>query len=374
MPAVPVPLAPLPPAMPRCALTAVLLAAIGSLAAIASAEPAPFMMRARVNGRLIEGQPLAWNSHQILLMGRDGALYDFKPSDAQDSKKTAKSFVGYTSAEMQALISAEFGRRFEISHAAHFVVAHPRSRGGDWADRLETLYRGFSHYMSVRGFNVRTPTAPLVAIVFPNRDEYYQHAASAGNPLPPGTLGHYDAQSNRIYLFDIGTDDPSADWSSNAETIIHEATHQTAYNVGVHARFAEQPRWLVEGLAMMFEAPGVWNAASLHTQAERINPYRLNYFRTAAGKRPANWIGQLVASDRPYETAALDAYAAGWALTFYLCETRPQEYSAYLARVAMRKPFTKYTPAERVADFTRIFGGDFEQLAAQVGQFIETLP
>ena len=46
-----------------------------------------------------------------------------------------------------------------------------------------------------------------------------------------------------------------AAWAPS-DTIIHEATHQTAYNVGVHARFADQPRWLVEGLAMMFEAEG----------------------------------------------------------------------------------------------------------------------
>lgn len=360
--------------MLRCALTAALLAWIASLATIAAAEPAPFMMRAQVKGRAIEGQPLAWASNQVLLMGRDGALYDFKPAEASDSKKTAKSFVGYSSAEMQGLISAEFGRRFEISTSSHFVVAHPRSRGGDWAARLETLYRGFTQYMNVRGFNVVAPAVPLVAIVFPNRDDYYQFSAAAGSPLPPGTLGHYDAQSNRIYMFDIGPDDPSAGSASNAETIIHEATHQTAYNVGVHARFAEQPRWLVEGLAMMFEAPGVWNAASIHTQAERVNRYRLDYFRAAASKRPANWIGQLVASDQPYETTALDAYAAGWALTFYLCETRPQEYSAYLARVAARKPFTKYPPAERVADFARFFGADYSQLATQVGKFIDTLP
>ena len=336
------------------------------------AEPAPFMMRARVNDRLIEGQPLAWGANQILLLGRDGALYDLDPAEAKDSAKTARSFAGYTSAEMQAALHTEFGRRFELTTSAHFIVAHAKGRGGDWAARLESLLRGFTHYMSVRGFAISQPAMPLVAIAFPNQEQYYSYAAANGSPLPAGVLGHYDPQSNRIFMFDVAAES-AGDWTTNADTIIHEATHQAAYNLGVHARFAEQPRWLVEGLAMMFEAPGVWNAATLHTQGERINRYRLDSFRSASATRPADWIEQLVASDQPFETTPLDAYAAGWALTFYLCETRPQEYSAYLARVAAREPFSKYTPKERLADFTRVFGGDFEMLAAQLQRFVEAL-
>ena len=46
----------------------------------------------------------------------------------------------------------------------------------------------------------------------------------------------------------------SADWTTNADTIIHEAAHQTAFNTGVHTRCGDSPRWLVEGLGTMFEA------------------------------------------------------------------------------------------------------------------------
>jgi hypothetical protein len=341
-------------------------------AATAIAEPAPFMMRAVVNGRTIEGQPLAWASEQILLLGRDGALYDFKPIEAKNSQKTAKGYAGYTTGEMQALVRNEFDRRFDISISTHFVIARPRGRGAEWAMRLESLYSGFTSYMSVRGFRIQQPPTPLVAVVFRTREEYYDYAAAAGSPLQPGTLGHYDGESNRIYLYDIASD-AEGDWSSNAETIIHEATHQTAYNVGVHHRFAEQPRWVVEGLAMMFEAPGVWSAASLHAQAQRINRYRLEYFRQGTKQRPANWIGQLIASDDAFETAAFDAYANAWTLSFYLCETRPQEYSAFLAKVADRKLFTAYPAKERVADFTQFFGSDFKLLTSHVERFAAEL-
>jgi hypothetical protein len=359
--------------MPRRLTTAILAACLGALAARAAAEPAPFMMRTVVNDRVIEGQPLAWASEQILLLGRDGALYDFNPADAKHSKKTAKAYAGYSAGEMQALARTEFGHRFDISISTHFVVVRPRGRGVEWVRRLETLYSGFTSYMSVRGFRIAEPPTPLVAVVFPSRDEYYQYAADQGAELPPNTLGHYSGLSNRMFLYDMGEGD-SDDWSSNAETIIHEATHQTAYNVGVHARFAEQPKWVVEGLASMFEAPGVWSAASLHTQADRINRYRLDSFREGAAQRPQQWLAALVAGDQRFETAVLDAYAEAWTLSFYLCETRPQEYSAYLARVSQRKLFTPYTPAERLADFTAAFGHDLKLLSAQVQRFVDELP
>jgi hypothetical protein len=338
----------------------------------AHAEPAPFMMRATVDGRTIEGQPLAWDADEIFLLGRDGALHEFKSADAKDSKKTAKAYTGYSAGEMQALARAEFGQRFDISISTHFVVVRPRGQGGEWVRRLETLYSGFTTYMSIRGFRIADPPTHLLAIVFPSRDEYYAHAAKAGTTLGEGTLGHYDGQSNRFYMYDIKSE--GGDEAGNIETIIHEATHQTAYNVGVHARFAEQPRWLVEGLAMMFEAPGVWSSTTLHDQADRINRYRLDEFRSGAESREANWLPQLVAGDEPFKSNVFDAYAQAWTLAFYLCETRPQEFSAYMARVAKRKPFTAYPPAERLNDFQAVFGSDFKLLGAHLQRFVDGLP
>jgi hypothetical protein len=345
-----------------------------SMVAAAFAEPAPFMMRATVRDRLIEGQPLAWTQQQMLLLGRDGVLYEFDPAEAKEASRFGDKFVPYSPSELSALLKDEFETSFEVTTTAHFVVVHPRGEWKAWADRLETLFRSFTHYMSVRGFESREPAVPLVAVVFRNEDHYLRHAAASGTRLQPGTLGHYDPISNRVFLFDIAGATGDAEWDENAATIIHEATHQTAYNVGVHRRFAEQSRWVVEGLAMMFEAPGVWNASSLHSQVDRINAGRLDYFRRTAEERQSDWLVQLTASDLRFDADPMSAYAEAWMLSFYLCETRPQEYSAYLARMASRKAFSKYSPLERMTDFTAAFGKDFELLTAQLNRFVEELP
>lgn len=335
--------------------------------------PAKFMMSALVDGRKLEGQPLTWTKQQMFLLGRDGELHEFAPAAAKDSRKTGTGFRGYTIAEMQNRLRNEFNGKAEVSTTNHFVVAHPRGEWDAWANRLESLYRSFTHYMQVRGFPVSRPQVPLVAVVFRNQSEYYRYAAANGSPVPAGTLGHYDPQSNRIFLFDASGANRKADWSMNAETIIHEATHQTAYNVGVHRRFAEQPRWLIEGLAMMFEARGVWDARSTYDRSDRINQGRLRDFQASMNHRPKNVLVSLIASDQLFRTNPGFAYAEAWTLSFFLCETRPQQYSRYLARVAARKAFSPYPAKARVTDFMAVFGSDLKLLDAQLCRFVEEL-
>lgn len=330
------------------------------------------MMRAVVDGRLVEGQPLSWSSKDVLLLGRDGALYEFEAAAAKNAKRTANRFAPYTSLELQARLRQEFGAGWDATATAHFVVAHPPGAWSAWADRLEGLYGNFRHYLAVRGLRLSEPPTPLAAVVFRNQSLYYSYAAAQGASLQPGTAGHYDPATNRVYLFDAGGG--TADWSTTAETIIHEAAHQTAYNTGAHARFAEQPRWLVEGLAMLFEAPGVWNPGPTPQRAHRVNRDRLLHFRrTNEGRRP-QWIGALVAADDGFSNDVLTAYAEAWTLTFYLSETQPQAYTRYLKLAAARPLFSKYSATERLHDFAASFGSDFAQLAAGLGQFVDELP
>ena len=337
------------------------------------AGPAKFMMSALVDGKRIEGQPLSWTKKQMLLLGRDGQLYDFEPEAAKQSKKIGTGYRGYSIVEMQNRLRDEFQGKFEVSTTNHFVVAHPKGEWDAWANRLESLYRSFVHYMQVRGFRVNQPKMPLVAVVFRNQSDYYRYAAANGSPLQPGTLGHYDPVSNRIFLFDAGGGNSKSDWSLNAETIIHEATHQTAFNVEVHRRFAEQPRWLIEGLAMMFEARGVWDARSTYTRTDRLNLGRLRDFKATLKSRPKNVLIALVANDQLFRTNPAFAYSEAWTLSFFLCETRPREYSRYLAKVASRKAFSTYSPQQRVEDFMSVFGKDLELLDAQLLRFMEEL-
>jgi hypothetical protein len=173
-------------------------------------------------------------------------------------------------------------------------------------------------------------------------------------------------------LFDVTSGSGGGDWSENADTIIHEATHQTAYNVGIHKRFTAAPRWMVEGLATMFEARGVWNAQYDHTVSDRVNRGRLLDFRDyAATRRQPGAIAALLSTDDAFRSDTGGAYAEAWALSFYLCETQPRLYAAYLAKTANRPLFSDYLPAERIADFQDIFGSEMKMFEKKFLRFME---
>ena len=156
--------------------------------------------------------------------------------------------------------------------------------------------------------------------------------------------------------------------------MIHEATHQTAYNVGLHTRFAENPRWVTEGLATMFEARGVYDSRSYDRVADRINQVRLHDFRSMVlPNKPLGTISNFISSDESFGRIAIPAYAQAWALTFFLAETRPQQYSSYLEQLAQRELFSEYPARERVADFKQAFGHDLKLLESHFYSYMKKL-
>lgn len=329
----------------------------------AAKGPANFMMSTTVDGHAIEGQPLYWNREIMCLLSRDGAMHVFANQDAQQSRKIERRFYPLKSTEMKNQLREEFGRSFDVSSSEHFVVVHPKGVGSVWAERMETLYRTFMSSMRVRGISTHRPRVIMVAVVFRNRGHYYSYFAKQGTPLSQGIVGHYEHASNRVFLYEDGGS------PENLETVIHEATHQTAYNVGVHQRLTEQPKWLVEGLAMMFETPGMRESWSVQSRSSRINRYRLDSFRDYLERRPKDALLKLIAGDQRFRTSTLDAYAEAWLLSFYLFETRSQDYSRYLARVAARPAFSAYPAQSRVADFTDAFGNELSVLENQMLRF-----
>ena len=339
-----------------------------------AAKPKKFMLKARIDGELVEGQPLAWTNSQMLLLGRDGQLHDFHPDKAKDARRSSPRFFGYTISEMRTQLQTEFDKRFDVTSTNTYLIVHPAGQKSVWADRFEELYRSFNHYFRVRGFRPRKPKFPLVAIVFRDKNEYYQYVRASGGQVKNGLMGHYSPSTNRVYMFDVTGGRKSSDWSINAETIIHEASHQMAYNIGVHTRFTATPRWVVEGLATMFEARGVWDSRSYQTRADRVNREQLrNFNEYVAKRRKKGAVASILASDSLFRSDVFGAYAEAWALSFYLCETQPRVYSRYLERTADRELFSNYGPAERVADFRRVVDSDLKMFEAKFLRYMEEL-
>ncbi|MCA9247244.1 MAG: DUF1570 domain-containing protein [Planctomycetales bacterium] len=330
------------------------------------------MVKIRLGSGYVEGRPLWWSNREVSLLARDGQLVSFRTGEAQDFRQSAPRFFGYSSSDLRGRLYAEFGHGWEITSTRHYLVVTPREIKADWAARFEDLYRRFQHYFRVRGFDVSDPDYPLVAVVFKTQKDYQRYATEQGTKIGANFLGHYSRETNRVYLFDSTSE--GADWTQNAETIIHEATHQSAFNTGVHSRFGGTPRWVSEGLATMFEAKGVWSSAAYSKQDERINRGRLADMRLLASRRSIATLESMLSGDRLFDANPQLAYAQAWALSFFLCETRPHDYCRFLARTAAREDFADYSGEQRLADFTASFGENLPLLDAQFVRYIERLP
>lgn len=157
-------------------------------------------------------------------------------------------------------------------------------------------------------------------------------------------------------------------------TIIHEATHQLAYNTGLHSRIGWNPRWIVEGLATVFEAPGIRDGTKNRTAASRINRGRFVRFGNFAAERyKTKSLESFLASDKMFQASMSDAYAQAWAFSFFLIETRPRKYGELLKTIAAREPLSGYPAEQRVADFRRIVADNLNLLEAEFLRFMKRI-
>ncbi len=143
----------------------------------------------------------------------------------------------------------------------------------------------------------------------------------------------------------------------NITVTIHEGTHQLAYKTGIHNPYIRNPLWLVEGLAMYFEAPGWtdWEGPG------QINQNRLQRFIENTHSQSPVKLKALIASDRPFELSgslARDAYAASWALFYYLTNRHHEKLFDYMYNLSLKSVTenSDYTPEKRLTDFQEYFG------------------
>ncbi len=325
-------------------------------------------IKVEVKQRTFIGKPLVWDGDNMQLLRRDGRMTFLPVKSHDDYQVLSNGFSVMAKKTMVAKLKKEFGKRYTVSSTPSFIVVHPHGDYQKWAKPFEDLNKRFATFFSTRGHKLEAPKFPMVAVVLNTRGEFdrmLRRYYSADRNL----LGYYSPRSNRIITYDqIKEADDSI---FNTNTVIHEATHQTAFNRGVHNRFGEYSSWLVEGLACLFEAEGVHNSY-IHTQRkDRINSGRLLAIQIAIKDGSAKGtLEKIVGDDRLFRSDDQLAYAYAWGLTFYLVETQQRDYLKYLFDDAQRENFTVYGSKERLQLFAKAFGNDFDQLEARMFNFL----
>ena len=206
--------------------------------------------------------------------------------------------------------------------------------------------------------------------------------------LAQSIIGYFSLRTNRMTMYDLtgveagrGSRPRSrsaalsqmlarSDAERTIATIVHEATHQIAFNCGLHTRFSDCPMWFSEGLAVYFETLDRSKGTTVG-----LNRVRLPLFQKYLRRRPPDSLETLLTDDKRMRDAkqAENSYAEAWALTYFLLHKHPEQYVDYLKTLSEKKPMVWDTADKRLAEFKDAFGGDLKKLDAEFVRFAKGL-
>jgi hypothetical protein len=305
----------------------------------------------------------------LMLLAEDGRIWSLQPEQILERSSDDRSLVPIDADAMERRMLNELPERFRVYRTANYLIFHDtrESYVRQVAQLFERLHRGFFTYWRNQGWRLPEPRFPLVAMVLSDRQDFVDHASQEIGETAEVVIGYYHLETNRMTTFNV----PNLE--RNIATIIHEATHQLAYNCGIQRRFADNPMWVSEGLAMFFESPDFsnprgWRSIGLPNQ---VNLMR---WRKYLPKRPEESLSTLIADDVRFRSSATAeaAYAEAWALTYFLIKTRRDAYVDYLKRLSECQPLAEKTKRERIEMFEAHFG-DLAEIDRQLVAYIQNL-
>jgi hypothetical protein len=341
----------------------------------------------------IEGRPLVVaQDGGMMLQARDGTIWLVQPEETTEHRSDDVPFAPYTADELGERVLKELPAGFAVHRTARYVVCYNTSRAyAEWCGSLfERLYMAFTNYWTKKDFELVEPEFPLVAIVFDDKRSYTEFARKEVGDAAGQIVAYFSLTSNRMVMYDLtgleAREGMGRSLRSRSQinqllsrpgavqtvsTIVHEATHQIAFNCGLHARFSDCPLWFSEGIAVFFETPDVKSSRGWKGIGS-VNQPRLARFRDYLSRRPANSLETLLTDDtrlRGSKTAP-DAYAEAWALTYFLSRRYPSQYIAYIKLLSAKKPQHWDDANARLADFKATFGDDLGKLDTEFVRYM----
>lgn len=314
----------------------------------------------------------------LVLEARDGRLWNVTPKQLQKHETTDELFQPLKPEELGQQLSrevAELGIKTptQVVITKHYVICSTAGQKyAEWCGSLcERLHDAFLAYWKTAGLELQEPEFPLPVIVLKDHAQFAEFAAKHDRPDAAQSPGYFSEPTNRIILFDLtaGPNSVPAQTAAdiqrkittspfNVATMIHEATHQLAFNSGLQTRYADNPRWLTEGLAMFFEVPDLDSRSGWKTIGKVNAPRRKDFRETNRLPREAISLAELIRADDVFlqPDKARAAYAESWGLTFFLLKTRRDDVVSYLKTIQRKPRLIADSPEDRVREFEKEFG------------------
>ena len=288
----------------------------------------------------------------VMLLADDGRIWTAQPEQIISRKSNDEKLIPITDDQMEKRMLAELPAGFKVYRTTNYLIVHNTNERyvRIVGTKFEQLYRAFFNYWKNKRWKLPQPRFPLVALVLADKDDFLKYATADIGDTARSVIGYYHISRNQLVTFNM----PNLE--RNIATIIHEGTHQLAYNCGMQTRFADNPMWVSEGLAMYFESPDTsgprgWRGIG------RVNQVNLARWNRYLRNRPAESLATLLADDMRFRntSTAENAYGEAWAMTFFLIRTRDKEYTAYMKKLSEGKPQSELSARERIQAFEEAF-------------------
>src|SRR5688572_22047924 len=235
----------------------------------------------------------------VLLLTADGVLWPIPKEEIVSRRSDDKPFVPLRIEALTKQLTTEFPG-FKVHKTQHYLIAYNTSQAyARWVGSLfERLHSAFYTYWKARGASLHESQFPLIGVVFNNQESYALHSRKELGEATGSIIGYYSLRSNRVMTYDLtgiaelsGPADRAAarinqilsqpGAERTVATIVHEATHQLAFNSGLQVRYADIPFWVSEGIAIYFETPDLESAKGWRNIGG-VNPVNLVNFRKAS--------------------------------------------------------------------------------------------
>ncbi len=322
---------------------------------------------------------------RVLVEAQDGGvlvedqaewLWNITPAQMKERKKLDSTYSPLSDEERISALKDEFGIGFEVTETQHYlVVSNAGPAYSEWSGALlEKFFGGYMKFWAdEEAVELTKLDRRLLVVILANKAQFDAFYLRDVGQQTPGSFGYYSIQKNRVVLYDFGSDENlTAQQRQNqtvrdvkkavkkvpfsVATVVHEAFHQLAFNTGIHTRYADNPLWLLEGLAMYFETPDM-GSGSKWTRIGRTNDWRKGAFKAIRSAITVESLEQLTQSDARFQKAETGhaAYAEAWALTTYLMKRKRKEFMAFILANSTNPQGVWEKPDKQVEKRTRVF-------------------
>lgn len=317
---------------------------------------------------------------QILFEEPSGSYVRLLAEDVSNTKQTGVPFVGFDADQTAAHLQQLMGQG-QITTTAHFVIcsaASPRYTQfcGQLLERVADEFP-----VTLKKAGIELPPLPngLAVLIFATSADLKSFAEKQHPEVDfSDTPGYYSVTHNQI-LFSADRDDPNARTNSDItrrlkktprviETMVHETVHLLQYNSGLMNRFAANPTWLAEGMAVYFE-PANSRSSLLWSRSGDTNQLHLAGLKAAAATSEFQLpFTTLLADDQTFSrpSTVRNAYAESWGITWALMKRNPEAYGRLLKAQNQLRPLIAVSDAERISTVEQALGMSVQELESVV--------